>query len=728
MSQPAAISPLEQSIFKGLQFHEQGLIAEAQSHYLDVLTHKPSHPAALHLFGLTLYQQDRLNEAEVVLNKARELAPRKSTVIADQGVVYLAQNKINEAISCFDDALLYDPNLASAWNNRGAAFEKAGKLKQAIESWQKALALQPDYQEALINLGCQYRKQQQIEHALTCFHTYRSFYPHHASGWQEIAKTLMEANLPEQALFYQETAFRLASNDSAVGYQYGLLLRQLRRFHDALNFCQSFLTQHSDIDISLLYATLLNETGEIKKAREQYETLLDVAPNHDDIIRAFAVFCHQQSDYQQAVALFHQLCLQPNHQASDWQGQASCYLHLRQLNRALACYRQALMRDKDNADIRHDLSIVLYQLQSHSLAQQFAEKALSEKQDAGHIHNTLALIHYALHDFSSAKTALQRAQSYTSELAEIPWNLAHWHLIQGQWHAGWSYFETRLKAPAFQNCLLPQHGKLWRGEPLTSNDHILLIAEQGVGDTIQFYRFIKQFSETEVKITLEVPTTLVDLLQSQTHAPSIHIIGKGETRPQTDWYCPLMSLAQIFHVTPDTIPESGSYLKIADKNRSSNSAHAYRKIGFAFSGNPAHHNDKARSMPLRYASPLLSLPQTEFYCLQPTRGYSYLGLPDHVQYPVSPEASFMDTAQLIMQMDLVITVDTAVAHLAGALGKPVWILLAFNNDWRWLLQRSDTPWYDSARLFRQSKHGHWSGVINNVIKAIQQANQTEYAS
>ena len=249
-------------------------------------------------------------------------------------------------------------------------------------------------------------------------------------------------------------------------------------------------------------------------------------------------------------------------------------------------------------------------------------------------------------------------------------------------------------------------------------------AEQGYGDTIQFCRYVTLVAKRGARVILEVPDVLHSLLSE---LPGIEqIIVRGDNLPAHDWQCPLMSLPLAFATTLASIPAAKGYLTIPAK-QVANSKHKPNheqppQIGFVWAGNAKHHNDRARSIPLATFKPLLSVLPTDYICLQQP-------LPEHVRQTIAaanvhfPDKTLNDfaaTAAIIAGLDLVITVDTAVAHLAGAMGKTVWILLAYNNDWRWLTDRADSPWYHSARLFRQPVLGDWQSVIAEVSQALMQ--------
>lgn len=277
-------------------------------------------------------------------------------------------------------------------------------------------------------------------------------------------------------------------------------------------------------------------------------------------------------------------------------------------------------------------------------------------------------------------------------------------LAKGDYLAGWEGFEARFAMPNAPG--LPLSGRRLAPGDLAgmSGQHVVLMAEQGFGDTIQFCRYAPMLRALGARVTLLVQPELVRLLSglADTVAPI------GEAIGDADFICPLMSLPFAFATTLDTIPPPAPLARPAGK------IGATRRIGLAWSGNPAHVMDHLRSIPLTVLSPLLAVPGVEFHAVQ---NRADLPLPEGLRWHGDGLADFADTAALIAGLDLVITVDTAVAHLAATLAVPTWVLLAANADYRWLEDRDDSPWYPAARLWRQDGAG-WQGVVDRVAAAL----------
>ena len=286
-------------------------------------------------------------------------------------------------------------------------------------------------------------------------------------------------------------------------------------------------------------------------------------------------------------------------------------------------------------------------------------------------------------------------------------------LTLGDFDGGWKAYEWRWKTGAFADKRRPFRAPLWLGDAPVAGKTILLHAEQGFGDTIQFIRYAPLLAGRGARVICEVQPALKPLLSQ---LEGIEVVAKGDTLPPFDLHCPLLSLPLAFGTRLETIPAAASYLaapaeRVADWR--ARLPQGGPRVGFVWSGSPAHKNDASRSIPLARLAlcwRACRLPASACNANGAMPTATLRGLPDLVD--LGPELSdFADTAAVISLLDVVVSVDTAVAHLAGALGKPVVILLPYAADFRWLRERSDTPWYPAAKLMRQPAFGDWDGVI-----------------
>jgi len=331
----------------------------------------------------------------------------------------------------------------------------------------------------------------------------------------------------------------------------------------------------------------------------------------------------------------------------------------------------------------------------------------------------LGFVLYGLGDLGEASDCFDRLHELEPDSAEATVNLGLIHLLKGELRDGWTEYESRWKVGVGDDRKVLQ--RRWQGEAL-GGERILLYAEQGLGDTMQFVRYVPLVAKLGGEVVLEVQPALHDLLAGTEGAS--RVIRRGDTLPDFTWQCPLMSLPLALGTELETIPASVPYIA-ADAAR----VEAWRerlqkntrRIGLAWAGNPGHSRDRLRSISLEQLTPLLNVEGTTYYSLQFGAGAEQMKLlPPGVQLiDLGDELKdFANVAAIVANLDLVISIDSAVAHLAGALGKPVWILLNKGCDWRWFLGREDSPWYPTARLFRQSAPGEWLEVVKRVELAL----------
>ncbi len=291
-------------------------------------------------------------------------------------------------------------------------------------------------------------------------------------------------------------------------------------------------------------------------------------------------------------------------------------------------------------------------------------------------------------------------------------------LAEGDFIRGWQAFESRLNDPGVRRSLPILEGRtLLRGEPVAGRT-IVLMAEQGFGDTLQFVRYARVLRAEGARVVLLVPPDLVRLLE-----PLGDVVrAKGEAPPPFDALCPMLSLPGVLGTEVETIPADIPYLAAPPEAAAGWRARlpptAKRRIGLAWSGNPEHLLDADRSIPLAALAPLVSLPGCEFHALHKAIRPADLPLPDGVIDHRPALVDFAATAGLVAQMDAVVSVDTSVAHLAGGMGRPLHLLLPFHADFRWLEERADSPWYPTARLWRQPARGDWASPIGHLAAAL----------
>ena len=323
-------------------------------------------------------------------------------------------------------------------------------------------------------------------------------------------------------------------------------------------------------------------------------------------------------------------------------------------------------------------------------------------------------------ELQGAVQAYHKAIEINPDYIDAHKNLGIVLLLQGDFQRGWQEYEWRLKSDDL--CIANRAQTRWDGSSL-SGKTILLYAEQGFGDTIQFIRYVHLLVEYDTEIIVECQPELLQLFKNIGAIKKTIVVG--ESSPKFDVNASLLSLPRILGTDLNSIPVKSPYLYIKSGSHTDLEMCSEYKVGIVWAGNLKHPNDNNRSVELQQFSVLFDVEACQFFSLQVGKRRD-----DIIRYHYSNTiidlggdfSNFSDTAAAILELDLVISVDTAVAHLAGALGKPIWVLLPFMPDWRWLLEREDTPWYPTMRLFRQTDTRDWAGVLQKVRFALEKMN------
>jgi tetratricopeptide (TPR) repeat protein len=432
-------------------------------------------------------------------------------------------------------------------------------------------------------------------------------------------------------------------------------------------------------------------------------------------------FQHQGKLDEAAKAYRRALALKPNYPAA-LNNLGNVLAEQGKLEEATKAYSRALAVKPDYAEAHYNLGHVLSREHWREEAMACFRRALDLRPDYAEPLNALGLAHEEQGELEKAKGCYRRALEIQPDFAEAHFNYGVVLLLQGELHQGWEEFEWRWRSREVRP-RYPLHTQ-WCGGDVNGRT-VLLHAEQGLGDSLQFVRYVPLLAGLGARVLLEVPKSLVPLFSKIDGVSAV--LARGDAVPAFDTHCPLMSLPLAFATTLDTIPGSTPYLR-ADAER----AAAWRRrvesltglrVGLVWAGNPrpfqpgAHAIDKRRSITLGHFEALAGIEGVSFVSLQkgepstqtktPPTGFAIHDWTDELN-------DFADTAALVDALDLVISVDTSVIHLVGGMGKPVWLLNRFDTCWRWLLGRDDSPWYPTLRQFRQRSAGDWADVLSQV--------------
>lgn len=610
---------------------------------------------ALNVLGIVMAQTRREHEAVELLSKALTINPSNALAHCNLGNLLHDLKRHEEALSHYDHALSIDPNLIDALSVKGPILRDLGRFEEALQTSDHMLSLKPDDAELL----------------------------------NSRAITLIALNRHLDALASLDRALAITPDYPDAWNNRGNALRALKRFEDALHSYERALDFNADfLDAQSNRGTSLLDLSRFNEALECFDNVIKTKPDHAD---AF---------YNRGLAL----------------------VNLNRTADALESYEHALRFRPDYVEALGNRGYVLTLLQRYTEALESYDRAIqiAPKNADLWMNRGTALCDLGRHE--QALESLHRALEMAPTHANALFNLSIYHLQLGDFARGWIGYEHRWQSEQLSAAKRDLAQPLWLGAESLKGKTILLHAEQGLGDTLQFCRYVKLVNALDADVLLEVQLPLQALLSNLDGVSQV--LPNGAHLPPFDYHCPLMSLPLAFKTEIPTIPTGIPYLrgnaeqvsawqdKLGTKTRP--------RVGLVWSGNSGHKNDRNRSLTLQQVQPLLC-DWAEWVSLQREVRESdaaLLALQKDIRHFGAQLKDFSDTAALIELLDMVITVDTSIAHLAGAMGKPVWLLLPFNPDWRWMLDREDSPWYPTARLIRQSDIGDWQGVIDSVRETL----------
>ncbi|HTB44372.1 MAG TPA: tetratricopeptide repeat-containing glycosyltransferase family protein [Acetobacteraceae bacterium] len=469
-------------------------------------------------------------------------------------------------------------------------------------------------------------------------------------------------------------------------------------------------------------AMTLHQAGALPAAESAYRAVLAASPRHAATMTLLATVVAQTGRPEEAVRLFDASLKLDRNQELAWFNRGNALFSLKRYAEALASYNRAVALWPGHAPLQNNRGNALFGLGRKLEALAAFDRAIRTAPDYAEAHFNRGNVLRALDRRTEALASFDRAAALAPDHADLQFNRGLLRLRQGDYTEGWPLIEWRWLVPdAPPRRVFSQ--KLWLGEEDIAGKTLLLHAEQGFGDTIQYCRYAPLAAERGARVVLEVQRPLVPALVGLEGVAQL--VAAGDALPPFDLHCPLMSLPLAFRTGLDSVPRRVPYLRAApervrdwaarlgDRGRSP-------RVGLVWAGSAANTNDAQRSAGLRALLPLLGC-GAELVALQKD-----LSAADRTLLAATPGlrplgdelADFGDTAAVLELLDLVVTVDTAVAHLAGALGRPVWVMLSPAADWRWLAGEADAPWYPAARLFRWDSAKGWSGVVASVKAAL----------
>jgi tetratricopeptide (TPR) repeat protein len=612
-------------------------------------------PTVPEVFSLALHhhQAGNIDQAERLYRQILEADPGHADSHHLLGVAHYQKGCYGPALTSILQAISLNAWAGVYYSNLGVVQEALGQLEQALASFQKALSLLPNSAEAHNAVGSALRAVGRLDESLAYCNQALSSRPHFPEAHNNLGNAL---------------------------YLKGKLNEALAQYQEALRLRPDFPEAHGHLGL------VLTDMGRVAQALAHFRESLRLNPNNSEVHNNYSIALLKENKLEEA--------------------EAHC--------------RRALELQANFAGAHNNLSIVLRRQGRLEDARAHGVAALAAQPKFPEAENSLATAHLRLGNWDEAMVHYDRAVQLKSEFPEARWNRALLLLLRGDFKNGWPEYEWRWTQPGFTR---RHSGKpLWDGSNLDGRT-ILVYSEQGLGDVLHFIRYIPLVKQRCRKVVVECQPALARLLAS-CHGID-QVVPEGSQLPAFDVQVPLLSLPRIFQTDLATIPAQVPYLhpdaKLLEQWRQELEPLEGLKIGVAWQGSPTYGYDNLRSMALIHFARLAQVENVQLISLQKGPGteqlaalgdrFPVLDLTSRLDQDTGP---FADTAAIMKNVDLVISSDTAIPHLAGALGVPIWVAVPRVPDWRWLLEREDSPWYPTMRLFRQRQSGFWEDVFERM--------------
>ncbi len=680
---------LSSTLKSAIQHHQAGRLQEAERLYRGVLAIEPKHPDTNYYLGVMAVQMGHIEDSLPHFKTALEANPANGQFWVDYIDVLDRVGQRDLARQVLEQG-----------RSMGLGGDSVDQLTARLTASQCTLASEPNRDEVFY-LGKLYDAGSYAE----CERQLRFKLDQHSGwgpGWRMFADVVLRQGRFQDAIVAAKCAVDLLPQDAAA---------------------------HAILGISLQNAGLLAESDEIyQKALKINPGFFEVHCNRGNVLKMMGRSSEAEDSYRKA------LNIRPDSAEVNY-NLGTLLLDSARFPEAESCLRISVQCDTTNTDAIVKLGYALFMSGHIDDAVKCYRMRLAINDESDEAHADLAACLHKQGQLEEARKHYVSAIKINPDNARARFNFSDLLLLSGDMHDGWSEYEYRLWLPELQetaNVVSTLSMQRWNGTDV-SGKTIFVYGEQGFGDCIQFLRYIYLLACSGANVILAVPAELLNLVRPLVDKGVIsQVFHQAEQMPNLDVHIPLLSLPKAFGTTLENIPHDVPYiypdLSLVETWLKRLQDAKGLRIGLVWSGRPSHGNDRNRSLPLSAFAPLAAITGVSFVSVQ--KGPAASQVADS-QFPIlhlgDEIQDFSDTAAILANLDLLITVDTSVAHLGGAMGIPTWILLPFVPDWRWLLDREDSPWYPTVRLFRQKSIGDWPEVIGRVVEALRGMAQSPLA-
>ncbi len=610
----------------------------------------------------------------------------------NQAVEHHQAGRLAQAEEQYEQILAVQPDHSDCLHLLGVIAHQRGRHEDGVRLIQRAIAIKSGDPAYHSNLGVTFRALNRFEEAVAAFRRATQIDPHYTAGQSGLSVVLNQLGRGAEAIEHLQRAVQQNPKDAALGKRLGALLLDRARPEEAARVLRvAAELKPDDPELRNNLGVALKDSGRLEDACRELRAALELRPAFPEAYNNLGTALSMQ----------------------------------RRNEESLVCFEKAIELKPEYVEARHNRGVALRDMGRLDEAAVCLREVVDEVPGDADAQNNLGATVQALGHYDQAREHYERALRIHPDHVWAHFNRSTVLLSDCDFEHGWLEYEWRLKRPGFKPRRFAK--PLWDGLPRPDKS-ILLHTEQGLGDTIQLIRYAALVKERMGKVIVECQDLLVPLL-SRCRAVDC-LIARGSPLPPFDYYAPIMSLPCILGTRLDTIPSEVPYIfpapDLVENWRKRLAGVDGFKVGVNWQGNPRFQRDYQRSIPLKHFAPLAEVPGVRLISLQWGEGRDQL---DAAAFPITDfgddldktAGAFMDRAAIMMSLDLVVSSDTATAHLAGGLGVPTWVGLAFSPDWRWLRTGESCPWYPTMHLFRQAGLGDWDGVFERMAGRLREA-------
>ncbi len=641
---------------RALQAFQSGSLDESARLCRKIIKTRSPQPQALYILGLIAHSRGDNHKAVTYLKKSIDADPVNVQVLSNYGIIQQQLHNFPDAIAALQEAVRLKPDFYQAHYNLANALVEYDQPSAALPHYQQVISLAPDFADAYFNFGLALKKLQRLDEAVAVMLKAHRLTPHDSNVLFNLGLIYHLNGRPDKAVLSYQQAVGLSPNHETAWYNLGIALYDFKEFAEAI---------------------------------KAFQQVLAINPHNVEALNNLGIAC-QDADLT---------------------------------DQALAVFQKAIKLRPDLFEAYANLGNVYQQKELFAEAVSAYQQTIAINPAFARAWYNLGKCYSRINDLPQTISAYRKAIELEPNLTQAHWNLSHALLLNGEYQEGFKEYLWRWKR---KSAVIPKISRPeWLGWEL-NGDSILIYTEQGLGDAIQFVRYLPLVKQMGGKITLACHPSLLELFKTLKEPDTL--ISKTNPDQAADTvacHVPLLNLPTIFNTTLSSIPGQGRYIypdaDLARKHACHFSVNRSEiKVGIVWRGNALHHDDFNRSCSLRNFIPLLELHDIDFFSLQVdgnglTEEEKEIIEQYHNLHDLGPIiTNFADTAGLVSHLDLVISVDTSVAHLAGAMGKETWTLIPFVPEWRWQISGEKTPWYPSMRLLRQTRRHNWHDVFKRI--------------